>query len=243
MTLDGKKVTGGVAQDLPGLDMIDTLLLDMDGTLLDLHFDNHFWVDHLPLRYSDLHEVAFESANDHVEQSLREAEGTLSWYCINHWSEHFKVDIMKLKDEITHLIQYREGSAEFLRRVEAVDHLQVLLITDAHPAVLDLKQLHTSLLDHVEQAISSHDLGAPKRHPLFWKRLAEVVSFDPARTLMIDDNPHVLAQCQAFGVHHLLCVDQPDSRKRREHDHAFPVIDNLMHLFESGPVSGQDTVS
>lgn len=34
---------------------IDTVLLDMDGTLLDLHFDNHFWQHHLPLRFAERH--------------------------------------------------------------------------------------------------------------------------------------------------------------------------------------------
>ncbi|MGB5279222.1 MAG: haloacid dehalogenase, partial [Gammaproteobacteria bacterium] len=29
---------------LPDLTDIDTVLLDLDGTLLDLHFDNHFWL-------------------------------------------------------------------------------------------------------------------------------------------------------------------------------------------------------
>mgnify|MGYP000399803101 CR=1 FL=1 len=32
---------------------IDTVLLDMDGTLLDLHFDNHFWLDYVPRRYAE----------------------------------------------------------------------------------------------------------------------------------------------------------------------------------------------
>ena len=32
---------------------IDTVLLDMDGTLLDRHFDDHFWLDHVPKRYAD----------------------------------------------------------------------------------------------------------------------------------------------------------------------------------------------
>ena len=27
---------------------IDTILLDMDGTLLDLYFDNYFWREHVP---------------------------------------------------------------------------------------------------------------------------------------------------------------------------------------------------
>ena len=37
---------------------IDTVLLDMDGTLLDLHYDNHFWMEHLPQRYAELHGVS-----------------------------------------------------------------------------------------------------------------------------------------------------------------------------------------
>ncbi len=31
---------------------VDTVLLDMDGTLLDLHFDNRFWNEHLPRCYA-----------------------------------------------------------------------------------------------------------------------------------------------------------------------------------------------
>ena len=32
---------------------IDTVFLDMDGTLLDLHFDIHFWQTHVPRRYAE----------------------------------------------------------------------------------------------------------------------------------------------------------------------------------------------
>ena len=31
---------------------IDSVFLDMDGTLLDLHFDNHFWLEHVPDRFA-----------------------------------------------------------------------------------------------------------------------------------------------------------------------------------------------
>ncbi|HNG60363.1 MAG TPA: haloacid dehalogenase, partial [Cellvibrionaceae bacterium] len=31
---------------------IDTLLLDMDGTLLDLHYDNYFWLEYLPRAFA-----------------------------------------------------------------------------------------------------------------------------------------------------------------------------------------------
>ncbi|MDH3916294.1 MAG: haloacid dehalogenase, partial [Chromatiales bacterium] len=30
---------------------VDTVLLDMDGTLLDLRFDNYFWQELVPSRY------------------------------------------------------------------------------------------------------------------------------------------------------------------------------------------------
>ena len=37
-------------------DDIDTVLLDMDGTLLDLHFDNFFWMHYMPRRYAEIHQ-------------------------------------------------------------------------------------------------------------------------------------------------------------------------------------------
>ena len=40
---------------------IHTVLLDMDGTLLDLHFDNHFWLEHLPKRYAAIHQHSDDS--------------------------------------------------------------------------------------------------------------------------------------------------------------------------------------
>ena len=32
---------------------IDTILLDMDGTLLDLHYDNHFWQVYVPEKFAE----------------------------------------------------------------------------------------------------------------------------------------------------------------------------------------------
>ncbi len=219
----------------PSLKDIDTLLLDMDGTLLDLRFDNHFWVDHLPVRFGDIHGLEHELANSHIEQELRAAEGTLNWYCTDHWSSHFNVDIMTLKREIEHLIQYRPGTRRFLSDLTDYDHLKVLVVTDAHPKVLALKQTVTGLLDHVDHHYCSHDFGLPKRDIRFWHALSEhleseKIDFDPARTMMIDDSPHVLEQCRAFGIRHLLCVKKPDSGRDHEHDHDYPLINDLSHL-------------
>ena len=48
---------------LPDLKQVDTILLDMDGTLLDLHFDNHFWLEHVPKCYANKHDIPLDKAN------------------------------------------------------------------------------------------------------------------------------------------------------------------------------------
>ena len=58
---------------------IDTVLLDMDGTLLDLHFDNHFWLELLPQRYAELHGISRAMAElelaPAVQRTRRQAHG------------------------------------------------------------------------------------------------------------------------------------------------------------------------
>ena len=214
----------------PAINQIETLLLDMDGTLLDLRFDNFFWTSHLPERYAEIHDIHPIEADQHVENSLCAHEGTMQWYCIDHWSSHFEVDIMSLKQEIVHLVQFREGAKEFLEHLQAADHLKVYLVTDAHPSVLELKQETTQLQHHVHGTCCSHEFGVPKRHPEFWQKLAQVIDFDPKTTLMIDDSPHVLAQARRFGIRHQLCIKTPDSGREETHDHDFTLIDNLYDL-------------
>ena len=79
---------------------IETVLLDMDGTLLDLNFDNHFWQEHVPLRYAELHNISVEQSKSLLFPKFRSAEGTLDWYCIDYWSSELGLDIPKLKKEV-----------------------------------------------------------------------------------------------------------------------------------------------
>ncbi|MCK4586177.1 MAG: haloacid dehalogenase, partial [Gammaproteobacteria bacterium] len=54
---------------------IKTVLLDMDGTLLDLHFDNHFWLEHMPRRFAEAKGVALEDARAELLSRYKEVEG------------------------------------------------------------------------------------------------------------------------------------------------------------------------
>ncbi len=44
-------------------DNIDTVLLDMDGTLLDLGFDNWFWQPHVPEQYPPSRHLPYPAAH------------------------------------------------------------------------------------------------------------------------------------------------------------------------------------
>src|SRR3989304_5066385 len=110
---------------------IETVLLDMDGTLLDLYFDSYLWKQHLPLRYAERHGIDVESAKREIVPKIKAKEGSLQWYCLDYWTCELGVDISFLEREVGHLIALRPHVTEFLdflRRRE----LQVALQTNAH---------------------------------------------------------------------------------------------------------------
>lgn len=193
---------------------IDTVLLDMDGTLLDLHFDNYFWLKHLPQRYAEIHNVDQETARAQLMAQIEARQGTLQWYCLEHWSRSLCVDIRGLKQEIQHKIQIRPHVETFLTRL-AEHGKRRLLITNAHPQSLSLKLERTAIDRWLDGIISSHELNEPKEAQAFWHNLQARESFDPDRTLFIDDTPRVLQSAKDYGIRHLLCIHQPDSQVER----------------------------
>lgn len=209
---------------------IDTVLLDMDGTLLDLHFDNHFWIEHLPRRYAEHHGLALADAAPRLRQVVAGQQGTLNWYCLDFWSRTLALDIIGLKREVAHLIALRGDTVEFLQRLAGAGK-QRILITNAHRDSLDLKLIHTQLDHHLDALHSAHDFGQPKELPTLWQSLQQVAPFDPARTLLIDDNESVLKSAQQFGIRHLITIAQPDSRQPARQGLGFPAIDRFEELW------------
>lgn len=191
---------------------IDTVLLDMDGTLLDLHFDNYFWLTHLPARYAEEHGVPPHKATEELHALIASYEGTLQWYCLDHWSELVQMDIAKLKLELRHKIQLRPHSEVFLQWLKEAGK-KVILITNAHPAGLEIKLQITQIDRWLDIVISSHQFNQPKEEMAFWQQLHEQEQFDPTRTIFFDDTPRILRSAGKFGIQHLVCVTQPDMQK------------------------------
>ncbi|HEX5843880.1 MAG TPA: GMP/IMP nucleotidase [Pseudomonas sp.] len=208
---------------------IDTVLLDMDGTLLDLHFDNHFWLQHLPQRYAELHGVSRELAEAELLPLFRQHAGTLNWYCTDFWSRELNLSIRELKREVAHLIALRADADTFLAAIRAAGK-QVLLITNAHRDSLSLKLERIELAPFFDRLISSHDYGFPKEDQQFWHALQQDCAFDPARSLFIDDSLPILRSARTFGVGHLLAVRQPDSQAGPKDSEEFTAVEDYREL-------------
>ena len=208
---------------------IDTVLLDMDGTLLDLHFDNHFWLEHVPLRYAEKHGLSHEAAQEALAPRYRKVAGTMDWYCVDYWSRELDLDIARLKEEVEHLIAVHPHVTDFLAAVRASGR-RTVLVTNAHHKSLALKMRKTRLDGELDAVICAHDFGVPKEHPEFWGRLQAVERFDPARTLLVDDSLPVLRSARNYGMTHLLAVRQPDTRQPEKDVAEFDAIGSFLDI-------------
>ncbi|MGD8559568.1 MAG: GMP/IMP nucleotidase [Gammaproteobacteria bacterium] len=202
---------------------IDTVLLDMDGTLLDLNFDNQFWLEHVPLRYAELHNINLEEAKKQLYPKFRNVEGSLDWYCVDFWSSELGLDIAKLKKEIDHLIAVHPYVVDFLEAVKASGR-RMLMVTNAHVKSLEIKMELTQLAGHFDHIVVSHDFGCAKESLEFWKKLKTVEAYDEARTLLVDDSLPVLRSAQQYGIAHLLAVRKPDTQREEKHVGEFQAI-------------------
>ncbi len=208
---------------------IDTVLLDMDGTLLDLNFDNHFWKEFVPLRYAEKNGLTLAEAKQRLEPRFKSMEGRLEWYCLDYWSKTLDLDIAGLKQEISGLINVLPHVTEFLETVHKSSR-QLLLVTNAHRDSLGLKMEKTSLNVFFDHIICSHDFGLAKEQQGFWQSLQNKHIFDKHRTLLVDDSLSVLAAARQFGIAFLISVSKPDSRADKRTITEFPSIEDFREL-------------
>lgn len=211
---------------------IDTVLLDMDGTLLDLHFDNHFWLELLPQRYAELHGISRTMAELELAPLFNEHEGKLTWYCLDFWTRELNLPIREMKREIAELIALRPAADEFLAALRDAGK-RVVLITNAHRDSLSLKLERIELAPWFDRLISSHDYGFSKEQAQFWYALKADLDFEPAASLFIDDSLPVLRSARAFGIAHLLAISEPDSRRGQKNTEEFTAVDDYLELIRS----------
>ncbi len=202
---------------------IETVFLDMDGTLLDLHFDNYFWREYVPERYAVTHNLDVNAAKTLLFPMFQKVEGSMDWYCIDYWSRELRLDIAELKRDIRHLIRIRPHTIEFLDFLRQSGH-RLVLVTNAHSKSLSLKMEKTQLEGHFDRLVCAHDFGVPKEDVTFWDKLKTVEAFESSATLMIDDSIPVLESAKNYGIKYLLAVAWPDLKSEKRNVTEFDSI-------------------
>ena len=130
--------------------------------------------------------------------------GTLDWYCIDYWSRALALDIAALKRAARHQIAWLPKAREFVAGLRASGR-RVVLVTNAHPETLAIKDAHLGVRREFDAVYSSHELGEAKESAAFWPRLAAQEPFDTRRTLYVDDSLPVLRAARAHGIDMALC--------------------------------------
>lgn len=215
---------------------VETVLLDMDGTLLDLNFDNHFWQEFVPLRYAELHGIAVDDAKRKLAPRFQAMEGRLEWYCLDYWSAELKLNIAGLKQEIAGLIAVHPHVVEFLEAVRCSGR-RLLLVTNAHRDSLTLKMEKTCLQHFFDDIVSSHDFGMAKEQQGFWMALQDKHVFEKQNTLLVDDSLAVLRSAKSFGLAHLISISKPDSRRPVRDITEFRAVVDFRALMPVPPLS------
>ncbi len=202
---------------------IDTVLLDMDGTLLDKHFDDYFWEEHIPEVYAKQNNISIFTAEDELLAKYKEEEGSLQWTDLDFWSEKLDLDIEKLKEEMDHMINVHPYVVEFLDYCRSMGK-KIMLVTNAHPKTLKIKMNKTKLSEYFDEVICADEIGLAKEQDGFWQQLNEKYAFDKERTLLADDNDGVLASGERYGLKSLIHVSKSSTMLPVAHSKKFPSI-------------------
>ena len=216
---------------------IDTVLLDMDGTILDRHFDDHFWLEHVPHTYARKFQVPLAEAKEKLYALFRAQEGTLNWTDLDYWTEQLGLDIPLLKREVDHLIAVHPFVTEFLLFLKRSGK-GIYLVTNAHSKTLRLKMRKTRLGPYFTGIVSAHDVGLPKEETAFWGKLRKFIPYDPARALLGEDSEANLATAHSYGIRYLIYVSRSSSALPARHSDIFSSINYFNQLIpEAGKTS------
>ncbi len=213
---------------------VENVLLDMDGTLLDKHFDDYFWEEHVPEVYAKVNKVSFWDAYDTLMAKYKSREGTLEWTDLDYWTHELGLDIAGMKTKMNHLIQVHPYVVEFLKFCKTL-RKKIYLVTNAHSKTLAIKMANTDIERFFDKIICSEEIGIAKEDPKFWENLAQIIPFNKKKSLLVDDNEQVLASAEEYGITNLIFVAKSSSQKPVVYSKNYPSIIFFKELITENP--------
>jgi putative hydrolase of the HAD superfamily len=211
------------------LDEIKYILLDMDGTLLDLYFDDYFWGHLVPEKYAEKHNMTFGAAKDFLYTTYKSHEKTLNWCDIDFWSKELHLDIPALKEQIRHLIEVHPHVIDFLKMMRR-HRKKIFLVTNAHFKTVKIKFNKTEIGKYFDDVLCSFDVGYPKEFIEFWRLAEKKLKFDKEKSLFVDDTEDVLKTAKEYGIKYLLFKARANSKAEPKKTEKFLTIHDFREL-------------
>lgn len=199
---------------------IDTVLLDMDGTLIDQYHEDIFWDKKVPAEYAKKHNIPIKEAYKILHNMYREKEGTMEWGNLDFWEKKLGMDLWKIRYSMTHMIKMHPHTMRFLKFLKK-QKKRVHLVTSAYPRDMNLKINIIGIANYFDSIHSETEVNVSKNEKAFWIRLNKIIKFDKKRTLLAENNKKVLMSAQAFGIKYLLLKSKYSSRKPAERSREF----------------------
>ena len=201
----------------------------MDGTLLDLHFDEYFWGHHVPEKYAEKHDMSFKTAKDFLYNTYKSHEKTLKWCDIDFWSKELDLDIPALKEQIRHLIAVHPHVIEFLELMRK-QKKKIYLLTNAHDKTVKIKFEKTNIGKYFDDVLCSFDVGHPKEFVGFWEGAQKKIGFDKEHSVFIDDTEDVLKSARDYGIKYLIFKSSANSKAEPKTSDEFITIHDFREL-------------
>jgi HAD superfamily hydrolase (TIGR01509 family) len=213
------------------LEEIKYILLDMDGTLLDLYFDDYFWGHLVPEKFAEKHNITFGAAKEHLYKTYKRHERTLNWCDIDFWSKELHLDIPALKEQIRHLIEVHPHVIDFLKMMRG-HRKKIFLLTNAHFKTVKIKFNKTQIGKYFDDVLCSFDVGHPKEFIEFWQKAEKRLKFERERSLFVDDTEDVLRTAKDFGIKYLLFKARANSKSEPKKTEEFMTIHDFRELMQ-----------
>lgn len=208
---------------------IDDVLLDMDGTLLDRHFDDFFFEAELPKRYAATRQISFQEAQCDLLIRYRSVRDRLEWADPHFWTRELGIDLIELNEELASLIRFHADAEEFLQFLQR-EGKRTVIVTNSHDEGLKLKIARTGIDRRVDRIVNAFEIGYLKLHQEFWTGAQEILRFHPLRTLYIDDDEACLAAAHIYGIRHVVHRCTSSSQIEPRPSARFPSIFSFQEL-------------